>query len=61
MKRASSLSVLNNAPLQQQQINRPSTAMNTMEQQNTALFKQRYPSSSSSSFRGRLTSAENLH
>jgi len=55
MKRASSLSVLNNVPLQQQQMNRPAT--NSMEQQNNSLFKQQYPSS----FRGRLTSAENLH
>jgi len=57
MKRASSLSVLNNVPLQQQQMNRPSPATNSMEQQNNSLFKQQYPSS----FRGRLTSAENLH
>jgi hypothetical protein len=48
MKRASSLSVLNNIPPQQrQQSNRP---MTTTEQQ-------QHPSS----FRGRLTSAENLH
>jgi hypothetical protein len=57
MKRASSLSVLNNVPLQQQQMNRPSPATNSMDQQNNSLFKQQYPSS----FRGRLTSAENLH
>ncbi|CAF1296703.1 unnamed protein product [Adineta steineri] len=57
MKRASSLSVLNNVPLQQQQTNRPSTGTNIMEQKNNFQFKQQYPST----FRGRLTSAENLH
>ncbi|UJR10115.1 hypothetical protein I4U23_014337 [Adineta vaga] len=57
MKRASSLSVLNNVPFQQQQTNRPSTSGNTMDQQNNYSFKQQYPST----FRGRLTSAENLH
>jgi kinesin light chain len=50
MKRASSMSVLNNVPLQQQQINKP---INSIEQQT----KQQYPST----FRNRLASAENLH
>lgn len=56
MKRASSMSVLNNVPLQQQQINKPITE----QPQHNSSFKQQqqqYPSS----FRGRLTSAENLH
>jgi hypothetical protein len=58
MKRASSMSVLNNVPLQQQQINKPSTTtINSVEQQNNSSFKQQYPSS----FRDRLASAENLH
>ncbi|CAF4494092.1 unnamed protein product [Rotaria sp. Silwood2] len=58
MKRASSLSVLNNVPLQQQQINRPlTTTTNSVEQQNNPSFKQQYPST----FGGRLASAENLH
>jgi hypothetical protein len=60
MKRASSMSVLNN--VSQQQVNRPLTDTNSMQQQNNSSFKQQqqqqqYPSS----FRGRLTSAENLH
>ena len=49
IKRASSMSVLNNVPLQQQQINKPT---NSFEHQH----KQTY-----SSFRNRLASAENLH
>ncbi len=57
MKRASSMSVLNNVPLQQQQINKPLTTTNSVEQQNNSSFKQQYPSS----FRDRLASAENLH
>ena len=57
MKRASSMSVLNNVPLQQQQVNKPLMATNSLEQQNNSSFKQQYPSS----FRGRLASAENLH
>jgi hypothetical protein len=58
LKRASSMSVLNNVPLQQQQqVNKPLTTTNTIEQQNNSSFKQQYPSS----FRSRLTSAENLH
>jgi hypothetical protein len=44
------MSVLNNVPLQQQQINKP---INSIEQQT----KQQYPST----FRNRLASAENLH
>ncbi|CAF1510773.1 unnamed protein product [Rotaria magnacalcarata] len=57
MKRASSMSVLNNVPLQQQPMNRPLGATNSVEQQNNSSFKQQY----SSKFSGRLTSAENLH
>ncbi|CAF0951259.1 unnamed protein product [Rotaria sordida] len=58
IKRASSLSVLNNVPLQQQQMNRPlTTTTNSIEQQNNSSFKQQY----SSTFSGRLASAENLH
>lgn len=53
MKRASSMSVLNNAPVQQQQqTNKPLMTTNTLEPQRP---------SSSSFFRGRLASAENLH
>ncbi|CAF4536348.1 unnamed protein product [Rotaria sp. Silwood1] len=58
MKRASSLSVLNNVPLQQQQMNRPlTTTTNSIDQQNNSSFKQQYPSTLSA----RLASAENLH
>ncbi|CAF4942421.1 unnamed protein product, partial [Rotaria socialis] len=57
MKRASSMSVLNNVPLQQQPMNRPLGATNSVEQQNNSSFKQQY----SSKFSGRLTSAENFH
>ena len=57
VKRASSMSVLNNVPLQRQQINRPLTVTNAIEQQNSSSSKQQYPST----FRGRLASAENLH
>ena len=51
MKRASSMSVLNHAPIQQQQaqeMNNSLSANHSVQQQNP-------------SFRGRLTSAENLH
>ena len=60
MKRASSMSVLNNVPLQQQQSNRPLAASYAMEQQQHPANhtpKQQHPSA----FRGRLASAENLH
>lgn len=56
MKRASSMSVLNNVPLQQQQINRPLMQTNSIEQ-NYASLKQQY----SSKFQKRLASTENLH
>mgnify|MGYP006892767213 FL=1 len=55
MKRASSMSVLNNAPVQQQQqqqTNKPLMTTNTLDLQRP---------SSSSFFRGRLASSENLH
>lgn len=57
IKRASSMSVLNNVPLQQQPMNRPLTSTNSIEQQRNTSFKQQY----SSTLRNRLTSAENLH
>ncbi len=55
MKRASSMSVLNN--VSQEQVNRPLTESNSIEQQNNSSLKQQYPLS----FRDRLASAENLH
>lgn len=58
MKRASSLSVLNHVPLQQQPVNRPPNAVNLMDQPNTFSSKPQY---STMSYRGRLNSAENLH
>lgn len=53
MKRASSMSTLNNVPLQQQPINRPLTASHSKE-------KQQQPPQTLSS-RHRLSSTENLH
>ena len=60
MKRASSMTTLNSAPLQQQPVNRPPTASFSKEQQQNqtpAKQQQQQPSSS----RHRLASTENLH